>query len=274
MSEYVTLNEIIKVLGVKQNKNVLTNFRPVERTLMRDAPEFMLESEKGLLVETEIGEGDLITQLLRIVNPKFQTVPKSGEIVKNLRNRMAFDLDRLKLYSKFGYSKMNSFNRQKVYNTLINMNLVCKPDMFDDVFMPVVQYLADYFDINIVVYSCDYKFENLLDTELYFCKRGERLKMNNDLPFVEFIFTTRFCPVVNKDGCGVRKFNERIGKMYENVKMDYIDYKPMAKYKLEQLVSMADERKIELKKRSDKTTKMIKKSKRDLYEDLFYLVDF
>lgn len=265
----VTVQDIVKTLGVKQ-KNNLTDFRPREQKLYRKAPDFLVGDE--LYIDTDIGEGDLITQLLRIVNPKFQVIGNRVNIVKDFRNKLAFDLDKLKLGMKFGYNKDSGFNRKKVYETLINKDLNCKPDSFGGVFSSVVRYLADYFDINLVVYSSDYKFENMLGVDFYYSRR-ESGRLDKKKPVVEFIYTTRFCPVVNKGGCGVRNWEDRIETVFDNVKMDLIDYKKMSKYKLDELVELAKLNKLELKKKSEKTGKAIKKTKKDLYGDLFYLVE-
>lgn len=288
MGEYVQvsvgLNEIIKVLGVKQ-KNSLTDFRPYEKKLYRDAPEFIEPSisEKNMFIETEIGEGDMFTQLLRIINPKFQIIGNKLDVVKELRNRMAFDLDKLKLGVKFGYNKDKTFDRKKVYDILLNKDLKFTPDVFGKMYSTVMKYLADYFDINIIIYNSDYRFENLGSVDIYYSKRVNGSNESNgsygngkickSKPMVEFIWTTRFCPLVNKDGCGVRQWNDRIEKVYQSVKMDLINYKVMAKYKLSDLEELAKLHKLQLKKPSEKTGKPIKKSKKDIYENLYYLVD-
>ena len=118
----------------------------------------------------------------------------------------------------------------------------------------------------------------MLGIDFYYSKRensasggGGRLDKNK--PIVEFVYTTRFCPVVNKEGCGIRKWEDRIEKVFNDVKMNLIDYKAMSKYKLDELVELAKLNKIELKKISEKTGKAIKKTKKDLYGDLFYLAD-
>ncbi len=275
----ITVHEIIKTLGVKQRNNI-TDFRPREQKLYRKAPEFLKNGGEGgeggegdLYIDTEIGEGDLITQLLRMVNPKFQIVGNRVDIVKEFRNKLVYDLDQLKLGMKFGYNKDSGFKRKKVSENLINKERICKPESFGDVFSSVVRYLADYFDINIVVYSSDYNFENMIGVDFYYSRRGSGGRLDKKKPVVEFIYTTRFCPVVDKGGCGVRNWEDRIEKVFDEVKMDLIDYKSMSKYKLDELIELANMNKLELKKLSDKSGKAIKKTKKDLYGDLFYLVD-
>jgi len=281
MFNSLTVRDIVKTLGIKQ-RNSLSEFRPKKQRLYRKAPAFIYDEscesdedsgvKEYLYIDTEIGEGDLITQLLRMINPKFQIIGNAGDIVKEFRNRLAFDLDKLKLYTKFGYSKLVSFNRKKVYNTLINKDLICRPDFFGEIFTSVVRYLVDYFDINIVIYNSDYSFENLLDVDIYHSRR-DGVRLIKEKPVIEFVYTTRYCPVIDGDsGCGVRKWNSRLDKVFEKQKMNLIDYKAMSGYKLDELNKMAKGLDVNLKKVSDKTGKQIKKSKKDLYEDLYYLV--
>lgn len=276
MISTITVRDIVKVLGVKQ-RNSLREFRPKKQRLYMKAPDFVSGDEsEDLYIDTEIGEGDLITQLLRMLNPKFQIIGNSADVVKEFRNRLAFDLDKLRLYTKFGYSKMGGgnggFNRKKVYDVLVRKDLACMPHFFGGEFTAVVRYLVDYFDINMIVYRTDYKFENLLGRDFYYSRRSGA-RFCKDKPVVEFVFSTRFCPVVSEGGVGVRKWNARLDTVFEEEKMGLIDYKAMSGYKVDQLVELAVGAGVDLKKKSEKTGKMIKKSKKDLYEDLFYLAD-
>lgn len=286
MFSEITVKDVVKALGVKQ-RNSLVEFRPKKQRLYMKAPEFVFgngdggeggegaegREGEGLFIDTEIGEGDMMTQLLRMINPKFQIVGNGADIVKEFRNRMAFDLDKLKLYTKFGYSKMGAeFNRKKVYDILVRKDLACQPNFFGSVFTMVMRYLVDYFDINIVVYRSDYKFEKLLGRDIYFSRREGR-KFCKEKPVIEFVYTTRFCPVVDEGGCGVRKWCDRLEAVFEEEKMDLIDYKAMTGYKVSELTAMAEGAGVSLKKKSEKTGKLIKKSKKELYEDLFYLVN-
>lgn len=301
----MSLQNIIRTLGVKQI-NRLVDLRPEEMRKMDDdgqsnkkclAPEFLGANCEGfdkLFVEDDGGsrgsegrgsggrgkdketshDGDLIMELIKVINPKFAAIGNQKAVVKELRNNLAFDLERLKLYTKFGYGKDTGFVKRKVYDTLINKDLPCKPAGFGDVFISVVKYLVDYFDINIIVYNCNYNMEKCFSTDIWYSRRGgERKRIGKDLPVIEFIYTTKFIPLVDEDGCGVKRWNPRIEKVFQSEKFNLIDYKAMSGYKVAELSNMAEENKIELKKVSDKTGKLIKKSKKDLYEDLYYIVD-
>lgn len=273
----ISLLDIVKTLGLKQRDSLL-DLRPKEDVYVMDVPKFILDEnvgdEMGLYLGMKGGNSDFITQLLRVVNPKFQLCGNSSKIVKEFRNRLALDLDRLQLYKNFGYNRDNNFSRSKVYDTLINSDIACVPNMMEGgIFMSIMKYLADYFDINIVIYKTDYKFEILLDTSFYISKRATRLKIDKTLPIVEFIYNIKFYPIIDKKDCGVRKWNNRLEKTFQSEKLNMVDDRLISKMKMTVLSELAEKNGVSLKKKSDKTHNLIKKNKRELYNELFYTVD-
>ena len=258
----VKLSNVIDTLGIKQ-QNFITELRTQTKHKGMDMPSFFGDKDILGLSVNDI-EGDLIVQILYNVNPKFKFVKNRVLIIKEFRNKLAFDL------SKFSYNSELSTNKSKIYDMLINGDLACIPSVFDDLFSTMVRYLADYFDINIIIYKCDYKMETLLDTSFYISKQGKRLGIDKTLPILEFIYNTKFYSIMD-DGIGVRKWNERIENVFETEKMNLIDYKLLNKFKLSELSKLAETHDISLKKISDKTGKQIKRNKKELYNELFYL---
>ena len=72
------------------------------------------------------------------------------QFIKELKYKMAVDLDKKNLYTKFNY-KVKRFNKSKLETLMIN-NLDCTDDKF-------YNYLGDYFNINLVILGkyIDYK---------------------------------------------------------------------------------------------------------------------
>ena len=270
----ITIEDIINTLNIKQHDRLIS-LKPDDKKVYKDVPKFMNTldvdmKDRDFILDNSLSDGnDFITQLLRVIYPDIILLDndKIREIIKEVRNRLSLDLEQRKLYSKFGYNRTKKFNKKSVMNMLFNMNIKIDTDL------NIMNYIATYFDINIIIYITDFKFETLSSTNIFYSKLKNN-KLNINTPFVEFVYTNKYYPIIDlKTNEGIRKYSDNIHikNILKIEQMNLIDYSNLTKYKVKDLNDLCITNKIETTKISDKTKKMIKKSKKELYDNLFIL---
>jgi len=181
--------------------------------------------------------------LVSSIIPEFSSYGKELRLkyYKNLREKMAYDLDERDLYHNYSYKRL--FNKTEIQNKLLS----CKP-IYDKW---LLMYLSDYFDINIcqiheklVFLTNEYK--NRPTILLTSCNRSIKTYVNNGITLHPASLGDIICK-----------------------KSDYImtEFKSISKYKLDELQQIASSLNIPITNQSDKG-KIKNRKKDDMYSDI------
>ena len=181
--------------------------------------------------------------LVSSIIPEFSSYGKELRLkyYKNVREKMAYDLDERDLYHKYSYKRL--FNKTDIQNKLLS----CKP-IYDKW---LLMYLSDYFDINIcqihekLVYLTN-AYKNRPTILLTSCNRSITTYVNNGIT----LHTASLGDIICK-------------------KSDYImtEFKSISKYKLDELQQIASSLNIPITNQTD-NGKLKNRKKDDLYSDI------
>jgi hypothetical protein len=162
--------------------------------------------------------------------------------IKKLKERLAYDLDEKMLYDRYNYKRL--VKKSAFQNKLLNN---------ENIFGPIIrQYFSDYFNVNIYII-----YENLIVETTVTDNDNPNIFLLSQYPKLSIITINNGWGLFNKLEAGhiLENFPERINTL-----------KPVAKYKLDELKTIAEQLKIPL------TEKMLNKDKRrkklDLYTDI------
>ena len=195
-------------------------------------------------------------------------------IIINFYKKLIIELDEKNLYYKFYYNldrKMNRNNIQSIIYNLLHTETI--GDNTNE--YPLIQYIIDYLGINLACFHVDNQF-NLVDGdshELYMSNRFEN-KINRFIPMIILIKHKSNYYNVSLGGNNIFKYSENKRVIDNCFRFFNIsdDNENINNFTYSQLKEYFVEKKGDIKKISQKTHKVINKTKEDLLLELKHLL--
>ena len=235
-------------------------------------------SQKYCYIDVE-RSNSIINSTLSILDEMYMLIDGKKEgrnYVKKLRQKMSGDMDDEDLYHKFNYQKNRKIKKSELQQALLSDSKNLDHNLIFN------KFLVDYFSINIIIFEMKGgEFQNIS----YILSTDESLEVT---PFNPTIFMLhkhgeQFYPILKKDGSSsihLYPDDEALKYLYhtytdlfdndkESIKnIKDVKVKVNSKMKLGKIQELAIKHGITIKKQSTRTNNMIKKTKRELIEEL------
>ena len=207
--------------------------------------------------------------------------------VVNFANKLLIDLEEQNLYKLFKYNKKRKFKKstlQMILDHMVNRNKNIK-NIYKEYLESVKTYFADYLKINIFCFNVDKTGEiNRSKSDYNICSIYEEA-FNKYLPTIILIkMNDYYYPVLSKESNCIFRYSSDskvIDKLSEyfylnDIKLDEssdentfkFNSKDLTKNKIAVLRKISEDRGLSIKKKSEKTGKMINKTKSELISEL------
>ena len=150
----LTLEMLIKYLNIKQERlsklygNKTNNMMNI--TQLPDAfVDISADFKKFYYIDerNKLNKNNLLYTILYCIDENFISNLEKEKYTIELRKKMCYDLERL--FREFNYVSTRKFKKDKIQETLMNFNKNISLDCDDS----IKQYIADYFGINIYIFS-------------------------------------------------------------------------------------------------------------------------
>ena len=214
--------------------------------------------------------------------------------IKFFLKKISDELFEKELYQKFGYNINRKMNKSRLQE-ILGKSFTFK---YDESLFPILQqYIVDYFGINVFVLCLTNNNIDFINS-YYILSSYYKIKINPFLPTIILVKDNDiFKPLSNNDEenqCFLySKNNDIIKNLWKYFKLDDIelcieelkddkdgneetfnnlDLSKLKKLKVDELKEICIKYEISLTKISDKTSKMINKTKTELIEDIEYYI--
>lgn len=288
----LSLNDIIKNLEPNQIniENKINNEKKINnKIILNNFYDFIFESKNYYKINNKM-KNSIISAVLGICDETFLLYNNNEKniIIKKLINQMCDDLDEKYYYKKFGYTRKKQFKKQIIKEKLLNNNI----DFDEIVNDNLKQYLADYFNINIIIFIFD-EHQNYIGSNFYkygvFNKKNEQCVTNILIEKYE----NNYHPILNNEQNNILTLSknrdilnniikfvpeliinakkiEEIKKL-EDIEYDITNKKSLMKLKLDIIKQIAIKNNIELKKISEKNGKLINLRKEEIIDNILLI---
>ena len=276
----VKITEIMKKVNYREN---LVNF-VVKDKFVESSVEV-----NGIYDKNVMRMDTFFMSILAVMDDKFLYLDADSKknLVVQLRTKMASHLVEKDLYKKFGYDLNAKVSKRRLQQQLMNF----KNNSDVAIYMLLGQFLADYFQLDFVIYR-----EESKSVKYYIASQLN--KQSGDIPYIVLYQTKHNNFIVLRTGeTGIFKWGDNIfnlakpsrldvdkirsekakqkevieisdGKEVDDSKIPVLLERDLKKLKLDDLKKLLEERDISLTKKSEKTNKDIKKTKQDMIDDL------
>ena len=144
-------------------------------------------------------ENTFCSSVLSCIMPDFRHLEKQSRraFMRDLFKQMCYDLSEKKLYQEYGYNKNHKFSNQdltKSLQTFVNVDL--------EQYFYVKQYLADYFSLNIYIFSKSNLFGKDYKIDCIRYNEDKNVDKINPTIFIVNI-NNNFYPIIEEDVNGV-----------------------------------------------------------------------
>ena len=296
--EKIMNNELISNINNNDfNKRIFTKSLPETFKIIfnNDIDKYYIENKISRNYKNKTSIFTFINSLFMIIYSQYilYTDSEKESNIKSFLKKISDELFQKELYQKFGYNvnrKMNKSNLQEILAKSFTFK-------YDEGLFPLLQqYIVDYFGINIFVLCL---VNNNIDfiNSYYILSSYYKIKTNPLLPtFILVKDNDIFKPLMNSNDdnidtlCFLYSKNKNIiESLWKYFKLDEIeicveelkdnkdeneetfnnlDLSKLKKLKVDELKEICIKYEISLTKMSDKTSKMINKTKTELIEDI------
>jgi len=287
------VQSVVVEQSLKSSEPVRTRSLPASFSVIFDTTEFYIDNKSSRMCKNKTSIFTFINSIFMIIYPEFVLLNEGQreEHIKSFLKKISDELFINNLYHKFGYPTNRRINKSDLQEILVK-SFTFK---YEEELVPLLQqYVADYFGINIFVMAYANSVIDFINS-YYILASYFKIKHNPLVPIIvlvkdndiykSMLLNSDKTLITYSDNKGLVEnlwkyfkltdINECLEELKQieinNEKNDLsekIDMTKMKKLKVDELKEVCSKYDISLQKVSEKTGKMINKTKSELLEEL------